>query len=163
MPTPFVPTPTPNYITGQVIAVSVGGKLAYCLSGNADTEAKVIVRTNSRSGGFQEIRFGTRMASGQLLLAYNGDDPPTITEGTFATLIIDTVGYEFAENQENQTVTNGNATPTAPTGELITINAGITKVARSWNADSGDFSWTVTFTSSGAYQVATASGATSTT
>lgn len=154
MPT-YTPPVTPNYLTGQIVAVQVGAKLAYCLSGNADTEAKVVVRTNSRSNGFQEIRFGTKMASGTLNLAYNGDDPPTIAEGTFATLLIDTAGYETEQGQA--------PSGTTPKGELIAINAGITKVSRSWNADSGDYAWNVTFTSSGAYQITASADQTTTT
>lgn len=79
--------PTPNYLVGKVVAVSVGGALMYASKGDVNRSVNPVKVTNARSGGFQEIKGGIYSAKGNVDCVYNGDDPPSITLGTEVELV----------------------------------------------------------------------------
>ncbi len=149
---------TPNYLVGKCVAVKAGSKFAYAESGNADRSVNVVKVTNGRSGGFQQVKSGTKMCKGTISCVYNGDDPPTeIVEGAEITLIIDAVGYVI--EQAIADITPGSPpVTTTPAGRLITMQALIATVKDSWNVET-DYKWSFDFESTGAYTVVEASDA----
>lgn len=138
-------TNTPNYITGQAVAVIVGGKAAYCADGTATRKVKLITVTNSRSGGYQQVKAGTKSASVSINCFYNGDDPPTgIVEGAEVVLVVDTLG--------NATEIGSNNPSSTPKGRFLEIPMLIEQIVDKWSSD-GDYKWTFDGQSSGAYVV----------
>jgi hypothetical protein len=148
-------TLTPNYTVGKAVALSVGGALVYAMGGSITRNAAAIKVTNSRSGGFDQFKAGVKGGQVSYDAVYNGDDPPTIVEGTEVTVIFDSVGYEVSESILNATTT--------PTGRLFTAQVLVTSIKDTWKVDA-DYGWSFDGVTTGAYTcVDTATGATSTT
>jgi hypothetical protein len=148
-------TLTPNYLTGKAVALQVGGALAYTTGGNIARSVVPVKVTNARSGGFQQLKAGVKGAKLSMEAVYNGDDPPTIQEGTEITVIFDSVGYETSENIENST----GGVATTPLGRLITAQYLVTIVTDTWQVEA-DYKWSLEGESTGAYTVVdTATGA----
>lgn len=153
-------TPTPNYLVGEAVAVSVGGSLMYVKGGSITRSAASINVSNARSAGYQQRKAGMKGSQLSMDLVYNGDSPPSmLIEGVEVTVIFDGVGYETSESLEN--IISG--TPSTPTGRLITGQYLITSVKDAWTAEA-DYTVSVEAESTGAYTVVdTATGATPTT
>src|SRR5579862_2631636 len=135
-------TLTPNILVGKAVAVSVGGALAYHKGGKIARSAKQIKVSNARSAGFDQYKAGTKGATLNLDLVYNGDDPPALQEGTEVTVIFDAVGYEVSESILNASTT--------PMGRLLTAQALIGTITDSWQYD-GDYGWTLDAVTTGPY------------
>lgn len=150
-----MPTPTPNYLVGQAVALSVGSSLMYVKGGSIARNCVSIKVTNARSGGFQQVKAGVRSAKLAFELVYNGDSPPALVEGQEVAVIFDSVGYETSENLE--------VPSTTPTGRLFTGQFLITGVKDAWQVEA-DYGVSIEADSTGAYTVLdTATGATPTT
>ena len=121
---------TPNYLTGNVVGITVDATTMYAKSGEVTTSATEINCTNSESNGFQELKSGIKSARGSAVCVYNGDDPPSLTEGTEATVIW-----------------------TATGGELITMLCLLNNIRRSFTVDA-DYEYAFDFASTTAYTVA---------
>lgn len=147
-------TLTPNYIIGEAVAVSVAGALAFVKSGDLTDGIVKIKVTNSRSGGFQQLKAGIASSQLNLELVYNGDSPPAFSRGQEVTIIFDSIGYETGDDLEDASTT--------PTGELITGQYLVESIKRSWAVD-GDYGWSVAFDSTGPFTIGSATGATTTT
>ena len=146
---------TPNYLTGEAVAISVGGQLMFCKGGSFERSAAAIKVTNSRSGGSGQFRGGVKNANFSADLVYNGDSPPAVVEGTEVTVIFDSAGYETSQNLMNASTT--------PAGRLITAQVLITTVRDEWQVE-GDYGVSISGVTTGAYTaVDTATGATTTT
>lgn len=143
--------PTPNYIVGKCVAVLVGGSQLYAKSGNTERKVNVVRTTNSRDQGYQSLKAGIKSATASITCVYNGDSPPTLTEGTEVTLIVDTVGYMEVDHFENPTDN--------PTGTVLTMQALVTSIKDTWNVED-DYTWSFDCESTTPYTVATATGAT---
>jgi hypothetical protein len=148
-------TLTPNYLVGAAVAVSVAGTEAYVKSGDLTRGVVKITVTNSKSGGYQQLKAGIKSSQLNLECVYNGDAPPTIIEGQEVTVIFDGVGFESGDNLED----GAGGTPTTPGGTLLTGQYLVEIIKDSWVVD-GDYSWSLALDSTGSYTVGSATGAT---
>ena len=119
--------PTPNFLVGKVVGVTVGGVQMYATKSDFTKSVNVVKVTNARSAGYQQVVPGIRSAKGSVEVVYNGDDPPSITEGTEVTIVW---------------------TPTG--GSAKTFQALVTSLKESFSAD-GDYTYSFDWESSGSF------------
>ena len=114
-------TPTPNYLTGSVVAITVGTLTMYATKSDYTRQVNTVKVTNARSGGYQELKPGIKSSRGSVEVVVNAD-----------TL------YEFTPGQEviiHWVPTGGNAR---------TLNALVTTVKESFVVDGeliNSFDW----------------------
>jgi hypothetical protein len=118
---------TPNFLVGKVVGVTVGGTLMYATKSDHTRSVNVVKVTNARSNGYQQVVPGIKSAKGSVEVVYNGDDPPSITEGTEVAIVWSPTG-----------------------GAAKTFQALVTSIKENFVAD-GDYTYAFDWESSGSF------------